>query len=175
MEKAIDNVYDYSNIVPVIDKIGIIVQFFDGVFNRLMSISEEEKARNEKLKPEFQEHQYKNYYSNFEITIRKPIDNSLSHDYTTCKNFESFSNLYREGKINNISDMKIVMNLDFSRGKGYLNLTKFENQFVVDFQPYNIKFTRKSNYEDSEMDAIEKRIIELLNSFDTCNTIFCSK
>jgi hypothetical protein len=38
--------------------------------------------------------------------------------------------------------------------------------------PYDIKFTRDSNYSDPEMDALEDQIIKILEDFPSTKTIF---
>lgn len=175
METTINNVYDYSTVIPVIEKIGTIVQFLDGVYSHFMNLSKEEEERNSKLKEEYQEYKYRNRYSFFEINIRKKIDDVFHSDYVTCKNLESFKKMYDEGNLINMEKLEIKMSLSFARGKGYFDNEKYDNDFSIVFEPYNIKFIRKSNYEDPEIDEIEKRINEIFNSFDKCNTIFCSK
>ena len=50
-----------------------------------------------------------------------------------------------------------------------------ENLFKITFKPYNIVFTRKSNYADQNMDQIENVINEILKKFRVQNTIFCTK
>ena len=66
------------------------------------------------------------------------------------------------------------MELDFKRGKGN-ELKDHENSFTISFKPYEITFTRKSSHNEAKMNQIENDIKEILNKFQSINTIFCTK
>ena len=66
------------------------------------------------------------------------------------------------------------MNIDFARGKGE-SLDTNENSFVISFKPYEIKFKRKSNHNDPEMNQIEESINAIMRQLPVSNTIFCTK
>ena len=66
------------------------------------------------------------------------------------------------------------MKLDYKRGNA-LNLVKHENEFTIQFRPYNIVFKRKSSHNESIMNNIENTTNDILKKFPVVNSIFCSK
>ena len=50
-----------------------------------------------------------------------------------------------------------MMNLDYRSGTDS-NMINHENSFNIIFEPYNIKFKRKSNFNNQMMDEIENSI-----------------
>lgn len=169
-ETTINNVYDYSNIVPTIENIMPMIQYCDQVFNQFLKLIEEDEVRNEKLKYEFKNYNYKkSYRENFEVTIRQKNFNTIS-----CKNYNSFVEAINSGQLLNIDRLEIELRLDYSRGK-HLQLVHHENSFHISFKPYEIKFMRKANYKEEDMEQIENSLNTMLQKFSVANTIFCSK
>ena len=64
--------------------------------------------------------------------------------------------------------------MDFLRGKEE-KLEEHENLFTIIFNPYDIKFARKSNHSDPNMNKIEEQINSILKQFPVANSIFCNK
>ena len=64
--------------------------------------------------------------------------------------------------------------MDFRRGRES-NLEEHENTFIIKFEPYDITFARKSNYNDQIMNQIEDQINQILQKFPIANSIFCNK
>ena len=77
-------------------------------------------------------------------------------------------------QLKNVSKLIISLNIDFYRGTND-NKQIHENSFKISFEPYNIKFIRKSNIKDEEMDMIENNIRRILDSFKVQDSIFYSK
>lgn len=166
----INNEYDYSNIVPVVEGVIYLVEYCDSVFRQIASLIEEDEARNEKIKYEYRKYNYKKNFSNyFEINIYSKNFSSI-----VCKDSSSFKSAVENGNLNNIGSLTIKLNLGYKRGiQG--NFIEHENSFVISFKPYDIKFIRKSNHKEFDMDKIEKDIINILNRFNVVNNIFCTK
>lgn len=169
-KSMINNEYDFSNIIPVVEYVSYLIKYCDNVYNEMVNKMNEEEEKNIQFKPEYKEFMYKkNYGTNFEIYIREKTYNNI-----TCKNFNDFKNAVDSGNLKNINGLDIRLNLDFKRGKGD-NLEEYENSFLIKFEPYKIIFARKSNYNDSEMNQIESNISDILNKFPVVNSIFCTK
>lgn len=171
VEKVINNEYDYSNIVPNIDNISFLVRYFDSVFSWFHQLLLEDEQRNEKLKYEYQNYNYKKSYGTvFDVKVRQ----KGTYGLTSYKNFNSFNDAVMEGQLNNIDSLEIELNLDYKRGNND-SLDDYQNLFKVSFKPYNINFIRKSNHNEQNMNEIEENIKQMLNGFQTINTIFCTK
>ena len=170
IEKNIINEFDYSNIVPTSQYIGVLVQYCEKVSNQYLQLINQDEERNEKLKYDFKDYQYgKNYGTGLNVVI---FDKSFQR--IECQNFLSYSQAVQNRQVNNINSMEVRLNINFKRGPS--GKTKdHNNEFIVKFKPYEIKFTRKSNFDDNMMNQIEKDINELLRSFPTVDTIFCTK
>lgn len=162
--------YDYSNIVPRVDAITYLVQYCDNIYNQFLTLIEEDKKRNESLKFEFKNYQYKRSYREiFEVHIR-----NKDYHYISCKDFTMFQSAINQGDLKNVNSLEIRLCLDYKRGREG-NLISFENSFVVSFKPYQIMFVRKSNHNEEQMMKIEDDIKKILDQFPVENTIFCTK
>lgn len=167
---VINNEYDYSNILPVIEYVSYLVKFFDSAYNNLNRLIQEDDEKNKQFKPEYKEFMYANLYTkHFEIYIREKGYHNI-----TCKDYEMFLNAVKDGDVNEVEQLDIKMDLNFKRGKGN-NLEEHENSFYIFFKPYDIKFTRKSNFNDPDMNNLELQIKEILDKFPITNCIFCDK
>ena len=165
-----NNEYDYSTAIVTSDAITYLVQYCDGVYKNFMALVDEDEKRNEQFKQEFKNYNYKKSYGErFEVFIRGKNYNTI-----TCKDFSSFQSAVNDGDLNNVSSLEIKMELDFKRGKGN-ELKDHENSFTISFKPYEITFTRKSSHNEAKMNQIENDIKEILNKFQSINTIFCTK
>lgn len=166
----INNEYDYSTILPTVEAISYLVQYCDNVFKQFTALVEEDEKKNEQFKQEFKNYNYKKTYGErFEVYIREKNYNTI-----TCKDFSSFQSAVNDGNLKNVSSLEIKIDMDFKRGNGN-DLKEHENSFTITFKPYDIKFIRKSNHNELNMNKTEKEIIEILNKFQASNTIFCSK
>ena len=167
---VINNEYDFSNKVPLIEYINYLVNYCNQQFKELERLIKDDEEKNKMLKDDYRTYNYKkNYGSSFEVRI---TENNCNTIY--CKDIEMFTSAVNSGNVKNICKLVIDLNLDFDRGK-IGNIEKHENSFKIHFSPYDIKFKRNSNYSDNTMDLIEKEIKEILDKFPTVNCIFCTK
>ena len=91
--------YDYSNIVPRVDAITYLVQYCDNIYNQFLTLIEEDKKRNESLKFEFKNYQYKkSYRETFEVYIIKK-----DYNYISCKDFTMFQSAINQGDLKNVN------------------------------------------------------------------------
>lgn len=171
VETNINNEFDYSNIIVGVENLAYIVQYCDNVYSSFKTLLDEDEKMNERLKYEFKNYDYKRTYGdNFEIRIRQ----KNYYNSTSCKNYNSFIDVVRQGQLKNVDALEIELNLDYKRGKSD-ELKNHENSFKITFKPYDIKFIRKSNYNEKNMNQIEENINAILKKFPTANSIFCSK
>ncbi len=162
--------YDYSNVVPEIQTISILAQYAYKQYDNLVKLFNENEERNEKLKLEFQNWEYK---KSFSATCEVKIYNKDFYNIITCKSYESLIDVFNNN-LNNVRKLEIYLDLSFRRGNE-LDLIEHKNLLNVSFEPYNIKFLRKSNFTDVNIDNIENEINQLLKKFRVQNTIFCTK
>lgn len=171
-EVEISREYNYSNVVPEIQSISFLAQYCESYYKQIINLCEKEEEKNEKLKSEYKDFQYKKAYNTgYEITIKEK-GSFLSN--LSCKTYDSFVEAINAGHLNNVDKLVITLDLSFKRG-GDIFLKEHENIFKISFEPYNVIFRRKSNYEDAIMDQIENTINEILKKFKIQNTIFCTK
>lgn len=166
----VNNEYDYSNVLPTVEAISYLVQYCDEMNKQLTKLVEADEEKNKQFKLEYKEFMYKKSYGQqFEVFIREKSYNNI-----TCKDYLQFMSAVNGGNLNGISSMDIKLCMDFHRGKGN-NTEEHENSFLITFKPYEIKFTRKSNHNDPNMDQIEQQIKDILKQFPVANCIFCNK
>lgn len=171
-EVEISNVFDYSNMVVDVETISTLVKYCCSCYDQFMKMCENDEERNRKLKIEYQVFQYKKVYgTKFEVTIKEK-GHLLSN--LTCKTYDSYIETVNSGHLKNVEGVTITLDLSFKRGK-YMDLNEHENVFTIVFNPYDITFTRKSNYDDPIMNQVENSFNELLKKFRVLNTIFCTK
>ena len=170
-ETIINNEYDYSNILPTADYIAYLVQYCDQVYNQLLKLQEEDEEKNKQFKLEYKKYDFKRKYSQgLEIYIRE----KNYYNNITCKDYNTFKAAIDDGNLNNVTGVDITLNVDFERGS-YGKYESHENSFIIIFKPYEISFTRKSNYNDPNINQIENQINEILKKFPIANCIFCNK
>ncbi len=167
---VINNEYDYSNIVPSAENIAYVIQYCENVLNQFLVLFEEDEKKNEKLRQEYQNYQYKKSYKfGLEIKIRHK-----NYDYIFCKSLETFIEAVKIGKVNNLISLEIQFDLSYRRGE-YSKLQDYENEFKILFKPYEIKFFRKSNHNENHINLVENSINQMLTNFPVANSIFCTK
>lgn len=170
--REISNEYDYSNIVPEIDVIKYLVQYCESIYNKFTNLVAEDEEKNKMIKSEFRNYMYKkSYETKFEVIIRENTESFFS---LNCKSFADFNNAVNNGHLKNIKSLTVNLNLYYKRGQDY-SFEDYENAFKISFKPYEIKFTRKSNHSENDMNNIENSINELLKKFRVQNSIFCTK
>ncbi len=170
VEKSINNEYDYSNIVPVAEYIGVLIQYCENAYNSFLELIKKDEEKNEKLKYEYKEYEYKKSFSScFRVNI---IDKNFSR--IEFNSYKMYMDAVNANQLNNLDSLKIVLDVSFRRGKEG-NTKEHINTHEIIFKPYNIKYKRKSNYIDKASSNIEKDLNNLLKKFPFVDTIFCNK
>ena len=168
--KIINNEYDYSTIIPGVEYITYLIEYLDSVFKDFIRLVEEDEKRNEQLKYEFKNYNYKKCYGqNLDIYI-----NQKGYNNITCKDIETFKSAIKDGNLKSVNSLEIKLVLNYKKGKNS-NFVEYENSFIIKFKPYETKFARKSNHNEINMNQIENNINNILNKFPKVNTIFCTK
>jgi len=174
LEKEIEvsNEFDYSNIVAEIQTVSYLVQYCEALYNQLINMITEDEQRNEKLKSEFRNYQYKkSFNTKLEVSIK---EKGQSFTGMTCKNYESFVEAVNNGHLKNVDSITITLDMSYKRGKD-MAMREHENSFKFVFKPYDIKFIRKSNHNEENMNQIENNFNQILKQFKIQNSIFCTK
>ena len=170
LETVINNEYDYSNIIATADNISHLVQYCEQLYDQLMKLIQEDEIKNEKFKYEFKNYNYNKHFGMcFEIKIR-----GKSYNVIECKSYNAYLEAVNSGQLKEVSSFEIDLKLNYRRGKKD-NLKDYENSFKLIFKPYEIKFKRQSNHNESDINQIEIAICDILNKFPVANTIFCTK
>lgn len=171
-ESIILHTFDYSNIIPKLDYVLILVQYCNSYYDQLLKLCSEDEEKNLKLKSEFKFFNYKKSFSmEFKVIFKEKCENASQ---IVCNSYISFLELVKNGNLKSVDFLKITLNLSFKRGKDF-ELCDCDNLFEISFKPYNIVFTRKSNYEDEVIDKIENSINLVFQQANVENTIFCSR
>lgn len=169
-EAAINNEKDYSNIVPTAENIAYLVQYCEQVYNQLLKLFEEDELKNEKLRYDLKTYEYKNCFgTRFEVVIKGKNYN----DTITCKNLNSYIELYNSGKLSGLTGLDIYLELNYKTGSAN-SMVEHSNLFAIKFKPYETTFNRKSNFKNFKMEQIENNINGLLKKFPVTKTIFTS-
>ena len=166
---AINNEFNYSTIIPEVEIVSYLVQYCESVYNYMLKLFEEDEKRNEPLKYDYRNYQYKKSYSFFKINIT-----DKNHHSQECDNYASFLNLVESNRVSNVNSLKIELGINYKRGREGSN-QNYENSFKISFNPYEIMFYRKSSIGEEEMDQVEKNINEIMRKFKTANSIFATK
>lgn len=167
---VISNEKDFSNIIPTVENISILIQYCDQIYNQFVKLIEDDENRNSKIKYELQNYSFKKCFGEgLEIIIREKNFNTI-----TCKNYNSYIELYKNGQLNNLDSLEVNLELNYQTGMNG-SLITHENLFKIKFRPYEISFIRKSNFKNFNMERIENTIIDILQKFPVANTIFCTK
>lgn len=170
VETVINNEYDYSTIIPSGEAIGYIVQYCENLYTQFTTLVNNDERKNETLKYEYKNYEYgKHFKSEFTVTIKKSGLNNI-----ICKSYSSYLDVLNSGNINNVNGLDIIMDLSYKRGDN-THIIEHRNDFKVIFRPYDIRFIRKSNHNENNMNQIENSINAILKQFPTANSIFYSK
>ena len=113
---VVNNEQDYSNIVPKVDSIAYLVQYCDNIYKHFLTLLEEDKKRNESLKFEFKNYQYKkSYRETFEVYIIKK-----DYNYISCKDFDN-KNVIAITRIDEITSCAALLADVSNAGKNKMN------------------------------------------------------
>lgn len=132
---------------------------------------EEDEQKNERFKSEYKNYQYqKTFGTSFNVYVRS----GESYTTTDCPDYNSLLTMAQSNQLTNVKSLKISLSLTYKRGN-YTNFEEHTNEFNIEFKPYDIKFTRKANHRENNMEQIETAIVNYFNNVERTNTIFCSK
>lgn len=173
-EVIVNPEYDYSNIIPDKEYIKVLIRSCEEMYKRLQDLFKKDEEKNERLKYEYRNYEYKKHFeTDFSIDIRETgIGDGSLGQHLNFTDSNTFSD-YIDRKVN-LDSLVINLNLSYKRGSDG-NEKAHLNSFKISFKPYNIKFKRKSNYNDEVMNQIESYLKSILDKFMTKNTIFCNK
>jgi len=170
IETVINNEYDYSTIIPNGESIAYVIQYCENLYTQFMLLISNDEKKNETLKYEYKNYEYgKHFKSEFTVTIRQKNFSTI-----VCKNHSAYMDALKSGNVNNVDSLDIIMDLSYKRGETS-NFKEHLNDFKIIFKPYDIKFIRKSNHNEDNMNQIEDSINVILKQFPAANSIFCSK
>lgn len=155
--ESINNIFDYSNAVPTKEAVSHLVKYCDSVYEQYLWLLKEDEKKENKSYP-------KKYNLFLDIRIKDQKFNNI-----ICNNYISFKKACLDGNLDNIDSMEIRLNISYKKDVIYNNL------FTILIKPFNLKFIRQSNYNELEMNIIEKNINEILKRFHTVNSLFCTK
>lgn len=169
----IENVYDYSNVLAIPEAIVYLVEYCYSVYVGFTKLLDDDEKKNKMLKDEDKKYEYKrNYNESFEVFVKPKMNEDLGVNY---RDIWDFRGAVEAGKLHNVGGLRITFNLDFLRSS-HGDLETHNNAFLITFSPYNIKFYRKGNFRDTNMDQIEQGIINTFAlKFPEGNSIFCYK
>lgn len=164
---------DFSSSIVTAEAILNIAYVLEEEYQKMMKIFEEEEIQNKKLKPEYQEYQYKKGFTRLSFVFYY----NDRHAREEVDSYETMYKLYQKGKMENVSNVLMVCNLDYSsmKGKNLSSRKRKENKIEIIFKPYDIKLIKTSNTKEPLIDAIFERLTEEMRKMKIENTIFCSK
>ena len=163
----VNHEYLYPDLLAVREYVEHLVSFCDQTYRKFTKLTEDDAAKNEPLKYEFREYNYKKSWP-FEFRVHFWTNSMVSVDFD---NESAFRAAVNNGQLNDISKLIIDLGLSFGRGKEG-SVTEHKNEIKIEFAPNNTKYTRVSSFADPEIDEIEKQIISALEDFPSTKTIF---
>ncbi len=163
---------DFSSSIVTAEAVLNIAYVLEEEFQNMMKLFEEEEVQNKKLKPEYQEYKYKKGFTRLSFVFYY----NDKHSREEVDSYETMYKLYQKGKLENVSNIIMVCNLDYSsmKGKSMQGRKRFENKIEIIFKPYDIKLIKTSNTREPLIDNIYKRLIEEMRKMKVENTVFCS-
>ena len=107
-EVKINNEFDYSNIVADVELISYLIQYCESVYNNLLKLISYDEEKNDKLKYEFRNYEYKNVFDNqFLVSIE---ENTSYYNVSKCKSYQNFIDEVNNGKLKNVKSLIIDIN-----------------------------------------------------------------
>ena len=163
---------DFSSSIVTAEAVLNIAYALEEEFQKMMKLFEEEEIQNKKLKPEYQEYKYKKGFTRLSFVFYY----NDKHAREEVDSYETMYKLYQKGKLENVSNILMVCNLDYSsmKGKNLQSRKRFENKIEIIFKPYDIKLIKTTNTKEPLIDNIFKRLIEEMQKMKVENTVFCS-
>ncbi|MBO4813215.1 hypothetical protein J5491_03670 [Candidatus Saccharibacteria bacterium] len=163
----VNHEHNYPDILVVREYVENLVSFLDKAYRVFLKKVEDDTSKNNALEPNQRNYSYKERYGSFfKVYIYTSAGGSSSYDSDSA-----FRSAVTDGRLNGVKDLSVSLEFCFGRGlEGAIE--DHRDAFKISFQPYDIKFTRDSNFSDPEMDALEEQIVKLLEDFPSTKTIF---
>ena len=168
-KQIINNEFDYSNVIVDGRSVLYLANILNSIFQEIKIMFEEDEKKNEPLKYEYRNYEYKDRYSTLQYQV--VFKNHSRNDF---ENYEALANTIESGNFNAVDTFTINLDLNYSRGKTN-DLITFNNSFKIVFKPFEVKFTRTSNHNEKLMQQVEDSINYCFKQFNKLNTIFCTK
>lgn len=164
----INRVYSYNNAVPMLDYVLDLCKYLDAKNNELLALNEADEKKNQDLKFEYREYEHKKAYSaGFVIYLYSKVQRNLP----SVHSYAELEKLHASGLLKQLMHMTIELKYTFGVGKNN-EVVEHRNEFKIEFRPYDISFTRASNYDDAVANEIEEVIKRKMGEFVSYETIF---
>ncbi len=166
--QAINHVYSYNNAVPMLDYVLDLCKYLDMKNNELKTMIDADEKKNEDLKYDYRVYEHKKHYSaGFKVYLYSKVQRNLP----SVQSYAELEKMHAAGLLKQLSHMSIELDYSFGVGK-YNEIVNHRNEFKIEFRPYDISFTRASDYDDAEANEIEDTIKRKLSDFVSYETIF---
>ena len=172
LDEIIKTQEDFSSSIVTAEAVLNIAYALEEEYQKMMKLFEEEETQNKKLKPEYQEYKYKKGFTRLSFVFYY----NDKHSREEVDSYETMYKLYQKGKLENVSNILMVCNLDYSSMKGKIlqSRKRFENKIEIIFKPYDIKLIKTTNTKEPLIDNIFKRLVDEMRKMKVENTVFCS-
>ena len=172
LDEIIKTQEDFSSSIVTAEAVLNIAYALEEEYQKMMKLFEEEETQNKKLKPEYQEYKYKKGFTRLSFVFYY----NDKHSREEVDSYETMYKLYQKGKLENVSNILMVCNLDYSsmKGKSLQSRKRFENKIEIIFKPYDIKLIKTTNTKEPLIDNIFKRLVDEMRKMKVENTVFCS-
>ena len=166
---TIKNNHDHTNLLAVREYVDDLVKYCFGIYASFQKTQAEEEQRNERLKLEYREYQFrKSYSAHCEVVI---YAGGQRTEFTDYANFQS---AMLGGMILGVDYLQISLNLSHYVGK-YDSRDEHQHEYTIRFEPAKSYFLYAANMDDQNMNIIETLIEVCLNSFPASITILSKK
>jgi hypothetical protein len=167
-EQFINNEYDYSDKMIDFESVLKIGKQADNIYKKMLNVYEEEEKKNQLLKYEYKQYKYKNRWSTLQFVIRYKNYTSIS-----CDSYEALIEAHNNSKLKDIAVLEIFIRLNYSKGSIFKNtMINVDNEFLIQFKPFDTKLRRRSNYNDVNMNQIEAILKSNMEQLKKVDSIF---
>lgn len=156
---------EFTNLLAVREYVDDLVKYCFGMFDSFSKTVQEDEAKNEPLKFELREYQFRKSYSQ-ECSVH--VRNNGINDYKT---YDAFNMALNSGHIQGCDGLNLFLDMSFRRGKDGA-LEEHNHKFTVKFNPDGSSFSYEANYDDPTMNGIRDKLIAKLEAFPATTTIF---
>ena len=143
-------------------------KYLDAKYRELEALVAQDEVKNQDLKYEYREYSHKKAYSaGYTIYLYSKTQRSVpaAHSYAELEQMKN------SGLLKQLRRMTIEVNYDYGVGKDN-QINDYHNEFKLSFEPYEIVFTRVSDYDNETINEIEETVKRKMNEFLYYETIF---